>query len=115
MSLIERGKVENNSWLDLIFTQNIHIVGLTLDFVESDLWWLITYRARKKLEKRTPKSRVDINNDIKYYYPAKFESSIKQKLDILSANEVTPIAVQDSPDKKSYYFHVLDTIQATEF
>lgn len=33
------------SWLNLIFTHDIHIVGLTLGVCEIDLWWLLTYRA----------------------------------------------------------------------
>lgn len=110
MALLERGSVGDRSWLDLIFTQDIHIIGLTFDFVETDLWWLITYRARKKLEKGNPKHSVEINNEIKYYYPARLESSIQQKLDILSANEVTPIPVQDNPGKKSYYFRILESL-----
>ena len=111
MTQIKKGNVVNNSWLDLIFTQNIHIIGLTLDFVESDLWWLITYRARKKLEKASKKNRVNIRNNIIYYYPVKYESLIKQKLEILSANEVTTFPIDDDPDKKSYYFSILDRIQ----
>ena len=33
-------------WSDLFFTHDIHIVGLTLDVCEIDLWWLLTYRAQ---------------------------------------------------------------------
>ena len=35
---------KTNSWIDHFFTGKIHIVGLTLDFIETDLWWLITYQ-----------------------------------------------------------------------
>lgn len=36
---------EKESWLNLFFTHDIYIVGLTLDSCEIDLWWLLTYRA----------------------------------------------------------------------
>lgn len=36
---------EKDSWVNLFFTHDIYIVGLTLDTNEIDLWWLLTYRA----------------------------------------------------------------------
>jgi hypothetical protein len=106
MSKLKNKTVENNSWLDLIFTQDIHIVGLTLDFVESDLWWLITYRARRKLE-----NKLMIGNLIFYYYPAAYESRIKPKLALLCANEIECIPITDTPDRNKFYFTILDAIK----
>jgi SIR2-like protein len=42
--------VENTvySWLDVFFRDDIHIVGLGLDYTEIDLWWALTYKARLK-------------------------------------------------------------------
>lgn len=34
------------SWLDVFFRDDIHIIGLTLDYTEIDLWWALTYKAR---------------------------------------------------------------------
>lgn len=34
------------SWVDLFFSSNVHIVGLSLDYSETDLWWLLNKRAR---------------------------------------------------------------------
>jgi hypothetical protein len=36
------------SWLDVFFRDDIHIVGLGLDYTEIDLWWALTYKARLK-------------------------------------------------------------------
>lgn len=36
------------SWLDVFLKDNIHIVGLGLDYTEIDLWWALTYKARLK-------------------------------------------------------------------
>jgi hypothetical protein len=34
------------SWVDLFFSSNVHIVGLSLDYSEIDLWWVLNKRAR---------------------------------------------------------------------
>ena len=36
------------SWVDLFFVCDIAVLGLSLDFVEMHLWWLLTYRARQR-------------------------------------------------------------------
>lgn len=36
------------SWLDVFLRDDIHIVGLGLDYTEIDLWWALTYKARMK-------------------------------------------------------------------
>lgn len=43
ISGINRSK--KHSWVDLFFTHDVYIVGLTLKTNEIDLWWLLTYRA----------------------------------------------------------------------
>lgn len=40
----------NYSWLDLFLRDDIHIVGLGLGYAEIDLWWALTYKARKKAQ-----------------------------------------------------------------
>jgi hypothetical protein len=34
------------SWVDLFFSNNVHIIGLYLDYSETDLWWVLNKRAR---------------------------------------------------------------------
>ena len=80
---LKKGKIDNNSWLDIFFTKDIHIIGLSLDFIELDLWWLLTFRARGVLEKRFP-----VTNKIFYYYPTSIKKIVQNKLEILKANEV---------------------------
>lgn len=41
---------ERNSWVDLFIESDVHIVGLSLDYTEIDLWWLIIYKEREKLK-----------------------------------------------------------------
>lgn len=61
-----RNKLDENykSWLDIFFTNDVHIIGLGLEFVEIHLWWLLTYRARAKNI-----SKLLSRNKIYYYYP----------------------------------------------
>jgi len=46
------------SWLDVFFRDDVHIVGLGLDYTEIDLWWALTYKARLKAR------RVDVGKTI---------------------------------------------------
>lgn len=49
------------SWLDAFFFTNLHIIGITLDFSEIDIWWLLSRRARLL--------KSDLINNKIYYYP----------------------------------------------
>lgn len=49
------------SWIDAFFFANLHIIGITLDFSEIDIWWLLSRRARL-LKNGYIKNQV-------YYYP----------------------------------------------
>jgi hypothetical protein len=40
------------SWIDVFFRDDMHIIGLSLDFTEIDLWWALTYKARLKARGR---------------------------------------------------------------
>jgi hypothetical protein len=97
----ERGLIEIQSWIDLFFTIDIHIIGLALDFVETDLWWLLTYRARAMQKKATV-----IGNKIYYYIPEKYANAASFKMDLLTANGVTVIKLNKNHDIL-YYKEIL--------
>src|SRR5438309_1653626 len=46
------------SWIDLFFVTDVHILGVSLDFVEMHLWWILTYRARKIADGKVIKGSV---------------------------------------------------------
>lgn len=99
--------IDFDSWIDSFFTDDVFILGLKLDFVELHLWWLLTYRARAKAEKRFP-----IDNKIVYFYPKKYEKSSKHKLQMFKANGVETISETLYGENKSgYYNRVLDKIR----
>jgi len=104
-------EVENHSWLDLFFTVDIHIFGLALDFVETELWWLLTYREKTKFLKKSLKS--PITNVIHYYIPEEFVATSKTKMDLLNSLGVIVIPIEGySTNKQNYYESVIASISS---
>ncbi|MCH8539798.1 MAG: SIR2 family protein [Opitutales bacterium] len=105
------------SWLNLFFTQNIHILGLGLNFVEMHLWWLLTYRARKRFLLGSD----FIKNSITYYYPKCFEScsNTGQKIQLLKACDVItkpvdggiPANKDDKYCRETYYQNLVKLLR----
>lgn len=106
--LIQRKKINNQSWLDLFFTKDIYIFGLSLDFVESDLWWLLTYRARIKLSSGAKSLKV--YNKIHYFVPQKYIAKSTDKLELLRANDVVVHSIASESDR-DYYREVVDRLE----
>ncbi|MEL6558179.1 MAG: SIR2 family protein [Bacteroidota bacterium] len=100
------------SWIDHFFSGPLHIVGLSLDFIESDLWWLLTFRARKKFEKpRNLKLYKDFlkqlkSSEIYYYYPKKYYN--QEKMQLMEANDINLIEIDKN--SSAFYHDVLDRI-----
>ncbi|TDQ79077.1 hypothetical protein [Sphingobacterium yanglingense] len=110
-SLIRRLKMQEKlnlqSWIDLFFTSDVHIFGLSLDFVEIDIWWLLTYRARSKYYKKSS----FIENKLYYYIQNNYVNSSSDKIQLLKANDVNIIVI-DIDDKAEYYKEVINRIQS---
>jgi len=104
---LEDNKLYGHSWIELFFTTDIYIAGLSLDFVETDLWWLLTYRARQKFYRKHPA----VKNNIFYFIPSEFAAKSKEKTDLMHATGITVIDHLSGADKKAYYHSVLDIIE----
>lgn len=74
---------ENHSWLDFFFRNDIYIIGLTLDFIEIHLWWLLTFRQRSILTKG-----IKADNKIVYFYPSSLGDKIHPKLQLLKSFDI---------------------------
>jgi len=106
--LSKGSKQELMSWLDVLFTHDVHIVGLGLDFVEIHLWWLLTFRARLGNGRKWPHQ-----NSLFYYYPTQREDLDRTKLRFLRANNVLPQACdRPNTDKRAYYKNVIRKIKS---
>lgn len=49
-------------WVDLFFTSHIHIIGLSLDYSEIDIWWALDKRQRL-----IEMGKLKTKNEIHYY------------------------------------------------
>lgn len=101
---IKNNDVNFDSWVDLFFTHNIHIFGFGLDFVETDLWWLLTFRRKAILEKDKV---FDVNNTIHYYIPEKYLLTSQSKIDVLKSVGVIVHSLSDERSNKAYYQRVI--------
>lgn len=93
------------SWIDLFFTKDIHIIGLTLGFAETDLWWLLTYRARIVKYNQ----EFEVKNRIFFYIPSEYYSADNFKIKLLKATgvEVRPIDIKHGVE---YYKHIINNL-----
>jgi hypothetical protein len=106
-----------NSWIDCFFQKELHIAGITLDFSEHHLWWLLNYRAKQIRKGKLKEKNI---NTIYYYYhvtsdifpndPNIYVKSLlrkkneKAKLDLLEALNVKTIPITIGiNDYESYY------------
>lgn len=96
---LKDNKVEFESWVDLFFTTDIHIFGLSLEFVETDLWWLLTFREKIRCAKK-----LDISNEISYYIPNEYTGSSKSKIDMLKSVGVSVIPINGYKTSKTEYY-----------
>lgn len=95
-SIVKALENERKSWPQMFFTHDIHIIGLSMDFSENHLWWLINYRARIE--------RIigELPNKIYYHYPSFSEEQNRAKNELFSALNVesVPTVVQTIDDNK---------------
>ena len=98
----EGNSFTNSSWVELFFTSNIHIIGLTFDFSEIDLWWIVNKWARLK---RSKELNGKIKNKIIYYCDSINDS--KKRLFESFGVEVKIDKLSDSADKYSVYYDKL--------
>lgn len=71
---LKEGLFDGRSWTELFFNSHLHILGLSLDFSETDLWWLLNKRARLMADRKT---KGLVKNKVCFYAP----DSIAQPLE----------------------------------
>jgi hypothetical protein len=95
-----RAKFEKKEyWIDIFFTHDLHIVGLTLDLSEFHLWWLLAYRARLMIN-----YPGDIKNKI-FFHCASYDthsSKDKAKIEVLKSFgvKIKEIPVKNTSETK---------------
>lgn len=92
------------SWLNLFFTHQVHVLGLSLDFVEIDLWWLLSYRSRAfHLEKIAPRI-----TPVYYYYPKALEKALTTRLSLMKSFGVQ--LCSRPAINRNFYLEILDSL-----
>lgn len=98
---------DGHSWVELVFNTNMHILGLSLDYSEIDLWWILNRRAR--IMKSRDKG-FELNNEV-FYYSTSIEP---EKRDLLKAMNVEVVEAPKPTSKvewEQYYRGVIKQIE----
>lgn len=77
------GKIKY-SWVDLFLRDDVHIVGLKLDYSEIDLWWLIANKGYKKLINPQTKNRYG-ETIVHYFKENNNSNSDRAKISMLKS------------------------------
>ncbi|MBH3096242.1 MULTISPECIES: hypothetical protein [Serratia] len=74
---LSNNNFDGHSWVELFFSSHVHIIGLSLDFSETDLWWVLDKRARIN-------SSGLVKNKIFYYVPNEIDEEKNGLLESLN-------------------------------
>ncbi|PBQ31897.1 hypothetical protein CNR22_08985 [Sphingobacteriaceae bacterium] len=99
-------KFDNRSWAELFFRTNVHILGFSMDFSETDIWWLLNKRARMIADKKT--SHL-IKNKIFFYAS---DDITQQKEGTLESFKVNVVKTSREVSWEDFYTKSLAKIRA---
>lgn len=99
------------SWIDLFFLEDVHLLGFKLDFAEMDIWWLLTYRSRMMSGGKVSRTSSGFrpSNAVYYYIPHEYVADSKAKLELLAGIGVTIVKIKAN-GKLAYYQRALDRV-----
>ena len=112
--LVSQFKLGNNlfdeessgySWLDVFLRDDIHIIGLSLDYTETDLWWAITYKQKLRYYQKFQPGLT-----FYHYMPADEKDDprkLKAKLEVLKSLGVEPKAYDPKTGHPESYVEAL--------
>lgn len=106
-SIILETEKSTRTWPELLFTNDVAIVGLGLDYCEVDLWWLLSLRASIFAKAGGISTKA---NHIAYYVVDKQPDSKDQaKYDVLDRLGVEVACIPEA-DYKDGYIKIADRI-----
>lgn len=103
---LQRGRFDGRSWTELFFNSHLHILGLSLDFSETDLWWLLNKRARLLADRKTA---FLVKNKIYFYTP---DNITRQQEGTLRSFSVDIVKTALKNNWPGYYDKTLHKIKA---
>lgn len=102
---IESDSFDGVSWVELFFKEDIHVVGLSLDYSETDLWWILARRARMQ------KNGISIQNNIFFHCSS---SDCPQKIGTLKSLNVVVIQYETAYGYESMYRQIIANVDSIE-
>ncbi|MBQ2220346.1 MAG: hypothetical protein II419_01610, partial [Acidaminococcaceae bacterium] len=99
------------SWFYDFFLDDVHILGLTLDVSEMDLWWLLSYRSKLIATRKLPINNKIIYLDIDLNTSRDREAECKRRRKLLEAFDVKCISCKGDtyPEQYDYACNWLKT------
>jgi len=105
---IQNGSVEVYSWLDSFLTKDVLIIGLTLNYCEIHLWWLLTYRARL-----TNQGNSRIRNSVTFFIPDIYTANTRDRLELMKSLGVTVGSFPyDRKNRAASYDYLIKRVRA---
>lgn len=95
------------SWVDLFLLTDLYIVGLSLDYSEVNLWWLLIHKERLKLRGKPVGETIYYqiyDNDISDYEEA--------KLSLMESIGIKTISIESKYNYKHAYNIIFNEIKA---
>ena len=92
---------KHQSWVEMFFTHNIHIVGLGLEFTEYTIWWILAQRHYLM----TTDKRINVNNEITLHLPSFINSEklyLKEMMDAYNV-KVNIVEIEERDDYDTFY------------
>lgn len=113
LELLKNEKVEELrrsliSWIDLFFFSDLHIIGLGLDFSETDIWWILNKRKRLIADRKVE----ELPNKI-YFYMTDRDSKKKLLLEYFGV-EVIEFTVTDNNYEEIYSNAIRSVIERSK-
>jgi len=92
------------SWIDLFLNRDLHIVGLSLDYSEIALWWLLSFKARMYVKNFYVKNNIPIGKTYYYVLYDNLGEIDQQKIHLLESMGVKIININiDRGFEKGYH------------
>jgi SIR2-like domain len=103
----EPGAPFYRSWIDFFFTRDIYILGLSLDFVEFHLWWLLSFRPRAEIRSEIMRNRLTyIYRD----YDKSLSDELRAKLSLFEGMGIQAHAIKVDSNWTDFYNIALDWV-----
>lgn len=107
----EEGKNPCYSWVDIFLRDDIYIIGLSLDYSEIDLWWLLVFKERQRLRAKKRSAAPTIGNTVFYYiFEQRISMRDKARLSLLDSIGIETVTIQCDRGYERAYHAVLNHI-----